>query len=137
MTTAQAVGAVPREVAEWYAIDWQTINRNVRRLQVRIAQATKERRWGKVQALQRLLTHSYSGKVLAVRRVTENTGKKTPGVDKEIWDTPEKKTQAVHELSRRGYQPLPLRRVYILKSDGKTMRPLGIPTMKDRVISIL
>ena len=104
----------------------------MRRLQVRIAQATKECRWGKVQALQRLLTHSYSGRVLAVRRVTENTGKKTPGVDKEIWDTPEKKTQAVHELRRRGYQPLPLRRVYIPKSDGKTMRPLGIPTMKDR-----
>jgi RNA-directed DNA polymerase len=99
---------------------------------VRIAQATKERRWGKVEALQRLLTHSYSGKVLAVRRVTENAGKKTPGVDQEIWDAPEKKTQAVHELRRRGYQAQPLRRVYIPKSDGKTMRPLGIPTMKDR-----
>jgi RNA-directed DNA polymerase len=79
-----------------------------------------------VRALQRLLTHSYSGKVLAVRRVTENDGKKTPGVDREIWDTPEKKTRAVYELKRRGYQPQPLRRVYILKSDGKTMRPLGI-----------
>jgi RNA-directed DNA polymerase len=82
--------------------------------------------------LQRLLTHSYSGKVIAVRRVTENDGKKTPGVDQEIWDTPEKKTQAVHAFQRRGYQPQPLRRVYILKSDKKTMRPLGIPTMKDR-----
>jgi hypothetical protein len=85
-----------------------------------------------VRALQRLLTHSYSGKVVAVRRVTENTGKKTPGVDQEIWDTPEKKIQAVQALKRRGYQPQPLRRVYIPKSDGKTMRPLGIPTMKDR-----
>jgi RNA-directed DNA polymerase len=132
MTTAQAVGAVSREAAEWYAIDWQAINRYVRRLQVRIVQATKESRWGKVRALQRLLTHSYSGKVLAVRRVTENNGKKTPGVDQEIWDTPEKKTQAVHALKRRGYQSQPLRRVYIPKSDGKTMRPLGIPTMKDR-----
>src|SRR6266850_4078278 len=132
MTTAQAVGAVSREAAEWYAIDWQAINRNVRRLQVRIVQATKESRWGTVRALQRLLTNSYSGKVLAVRRVTENNGKKTPGVDQEIWDTPEKKTQAVHALKRRGYQPQPLRRVYIPKSDGKTMRPLGIPTMKDR-----
>jgi RNA-directed DNA polymerase len=74
----------------------------------------------------------YSGKVLAVRRVTENNGKKTPGVDQEIWDTPEKKTQAVHALKRRGYQSQPLRRVYIPKSDGKTMRPLGITTMKDR-----
>ena len=132
MTTAQAVGAVSREAAEWYAIDWRAINRNVRRLQVRIVQATKTSRWGRVQALQRLLTHSYSGKVLAVRRVTENNGKRTPGVDQEIWDTPEKKTQAVHALKRRGYQSQPLRRVYIPKSDGKTMRPLGIPTMKDR-----
>jgi RNA-directed DNA polymerase len=132
MTMATAIGAVSSEAAEWYAMDWQTINQNVRRLQVRIAQATKESRWGKARALQYLLTHSYSGRVLAVRRVTENNGKKTPGVDKEIWDTPEKKTQAVHELKRRGYQPQPLRRVYIPKSDKKTMRPLGIPTMKDR-----
>ena len=132
MTTAQAVGAVSREAAAWYAINWQAIHRNVRRLQVRIVQATKESRWGRVRALQRLLTHSYSGKVLAVRRVTENNGKKTPGVDQEIWDTPEKKTQAVHALKRRGYRSQPLRRVYIPKSDGKTTRPLGIPTMKDR-----
>ena len=132
MTMATAIGAVSSEAAEWYAIDWQAIHQNVRRLQVRIAQATKVNRWGKVRALQRLLTHSYSGKVLAVRRVTENQGKKTPGVDQEIWETPEKKIQAVHAFQRRGYQPQPLRRVYILKSDKKTMRPLGIPTMKDR-----
>ena len=132
MTTAKAAGAVSREAAEWYAMDWQAINRNVRRLQVRIVQATKASRWGKVRALQHLLTHSYSGKVLAVRRVTENNGKKTPGVDQEIWNTPEQKIQAVHALKQRGYQPQPLRRVYIPKSDGKTMRPLGIPTMKGR-----
>jgi RNA-directed DNA polymerase len=95
MTTATAVGAVSSEAAEWYAINWPTIHRNVRRLQVRIVKATKAGRWGKVKALQRVLTCSYSGKVLAVRRVTENSGKKTPGVDRKIWDTPEKKTQAV------------------------------------------
>ena len=132
MTTAQAVGAISSEAAEWYAIDWQAVLHNVRRLQVRIVKAVKEGRWGKVRALQHLLTHSYSGKVLAVRRVTENDGKKTAGVDREIWDTPEKKIQATRELKRRGYQPQPLRRVYIPKSDGVTMRPLGIPTMKDR-----
>jgi RNA-directed DNA polymerase len=91
MTTAKTVGAVSSEAAEWYAINWQTIHQNVRRLQVRIVQATKAGRWNKVKSLQRLLTHSYSGKVLAVRRVTENTGKKTPGVDQIIWKTPEDK----------------------------------------------
>ena len=132
MTTAVAVGAVSREAAEWYAIDWRAIHQNVRRLQVRIVQATKASRWNKGKSLQRLLTHSYSGKVLAVRRVTENNGKKTPGVDQIIWETPEDKTQAVHALKSRGYQSQPLRRVCIPKSDGKTMRPLGIPCMIDR-----
>jgi RNA-directed DNA polymerase len=111
MTTAKTVGAVSSEAAEWYAINWQTIHQNVRRLQVRIVQATKAGRWNKVQSLQRLRTHSYSGKVLAVRRVTENTGKKTPGVDQIIWKTPKDKTQAVHALKSRGYQSQPLRRV--------------------------
>src|SRR5467141_1312607 len=132
MTTAKTVGAVSSEAAERYAINWQTIHQNVRRLQVRIVQATKAGRWNKVKSLQRLLTHSYSGKVLAVRRVTENAGKKTPGVDQVIWKTPEDKIRAVHALKSRGYQSQPLRRVYIPKSDGKTMRPLGIPCMIDR-----
>src|SRR6266480_3958980 len=131
MTTATTVGAVSREAAEWHAIDWPAIQRNVRRLQVRIVQATKVGRWNKVKSLQRLLTHSYSGKVLAVRRVTENNGNKTPGVDQKVWETPEDKTQAVHALKSRGYQSQPLRRVYIPKSDGKR-RPLGIPCMIDR-----
>ena len=109
---------------------------NVRRLQARIVKATQEGRWGKVKALQRLLTHSFSGKALAVRRVTENQGNKTPGVDGETWDTPTKKAQAVHSLRQRGYRPLPLRRVYIPKSNGK-LRPLGIPTVKDRAMQAL
>jgi RNA-directed DNA polymerase len=136
MTTAKTVGAASRNPRTWAAIDWQTAQRNVRRLQERIVQATKAGRWGKVKALQRLLTHSYSGKVLAVRRATGNAGKKTAGVDGVIWDTPQKKAPAVQELKGRGYQPRPLRRVSIPKSNGK-MRPLGIPTMKDRAMQAL
>src|SRR5437879_6202739 len=120
MTTAKTVGAVSSEAAEWYAIDWLAIHQNVRRLQVRIVQATKEGRWNKVKALQRLLTHSYSGKVLAVKRVTENQGRNTPGVDGIIWNTPEKKMAAVHALKQRGYRPQPLKRVYIPKKNGAT-----------------
>ena len=106
------------------------------RLQARIVKATQEGRWGKVKALQHLLTHSFSGKAIAVKRVTENQGKDTPGVDRVIWNTPEKKMEAVLDLRQRGYRPKPLRRVLIPKSNGK-MRPLGIPTMKDRAMQAL
>ena len=98
--------------------------------------ATQANKWGKVKALQRLLTHSYSGKVLAVKRVTENQGKRTPGVDGQLWNTPGKKAHATQALRQRGYRPRPLRRIYIPKSNGKK-RPLGIPTMKDRAMQAL
>jgi RNA-directed DNA polymerase len=82
-----------------------------------------------VKALQHLLTHSFAAKALAVKRVTENQGKRTPGVDGQTWSTPQAKSQAVLSLTRRGYKPLPLKRVYIPKSNGK-MRPLGIPMVR-------
>lgn len=135
----EILGSVDASVlvnGEWHANDWQAISENVRRLQVRIVKATKAGKWRKVKSLQYLLTHAFSGKALAVRRVTENDGKKTAGVDQVVWDTPEKKMAAVRSLKRRGYRPLPLRRVYIPKSNGK-MRPLGILTMKDRAMQAL
>jgi len=133
---ARRAGAASRATVDWHAIDWRRVHRNVRRLQARIVQATQEGRWGKVRALQRLLTHSFSGKALAVRRVTENQGRRTPGVDRETWETPAKKATAIGALTRRGYRPRPLRRVYIPKSTGKR-RPLGIPTMRDRAMQAL
>ncbi len=108
----------------------------VRRLQNRIVQATKQGKWGRVRALQHLLTHSRSAKVLAVLRVTENQGKNTPGVDGVTWTTPAQKRDAVTALRQRGYRPLPLRRVYIPKRNG-TLRPLGIPSMRDRAMQAL
>jgi RNA-directed DNA polymerase len=105
MTVAVSTGAVSHEPLNgWHSIDWQAAQEQVRRLQARIVKATQEGRWGKVQALQRLLTRSYSAKVLAVRRVTENQGKLTAGVDREVWDTPEKKAKAVSQLQTHGYR---------------------------------
>jgi len=121
---------------DWQGINWSRIKRQVRRLQAHIAKATKEGRHGKVKALQWLLTHSHSGKALAVQRVTTNRGKHTPGVDNDIWKTSKAKANAVASLQRRGYKPLPLRRTYIPKKNGKK-RPLGIPTKKDRAMQAL
>ena len=136
MTTMKMVGAASGCAVGWHGIDWATAHQTVRRLQMRIAKAVREKRWGKVKTLQWLLTRSFYGKAIAVKRVTENQGKKSPGVDGEIWDTLETKAKAVMSLRRRGYQPRPLRRVYIPKANGK-MRPLGIPTMKDRAMQAL
>ena len=133
MSTGVNVCASSYGTVQWPDIDWAQCIRNVRRLQMRIVKATQEGRWNKVKVLQRLLTGSFSGKALAVKRVTENQGKRTSGVDRQLWSTPESKSQAVQNLNRRGYKPLPLRRVYIPKSRTK-MRPLGIPTMKDRAM---
>ncbi len=126
MTAAGAAGATSHAPLDWHLINWHAVHRNVRRLQARIVQATQVGRWGKVHALQHLLTHSFSGKALAVRRVTENHGNRTPGVAGETWSTPAQKTMAIDALQRRGYHPRPLRRVYIPKSND-TQRPLGIP----------
>ena len=128
--------APSHEAMHWDSIDWARCHHRVKRLQARIVKATEKGRWGKVKALQWLLTHSFSGKALAVKRVSENKGKNTPGVDGETWSTPEAKTDAMKSLQRHGYQPQPLRRVYIPKSNGK-LRPLGIPTMTDRAMQAL
>ncbi len=134
--TTSAVGAASDWEVVWHDIDWAKVHRTVKRLQMRIAKAVRERRYGKVKALQWLLTHSFSGRAIAIKRVTENQGKKTPGVDGETWDTPEVKARAIWTLRRRGYKPQPLRRVFIPKANGK-LRPLGIPTMKDRAMQAL
>ncbi|NMY12154.1 group II intron reverse transcriptase/maturase [Pseudomonas veronii] len=133
--SAETLARAPSGVT-WDGINWADVQRQVRRLQARIVKATQESRHNKVKALQWLLTHSFSGKALAVRRVTENKGKNTPGVDNVTWKTPVAKTNAIASLKRRGYSPLPLRRVLIPKKNGKT-RPLGIPTMKCRAMQAL
>ena len=121
----------------WHDINWYKVHQNVRRLQARIVKATQEGKWGKVKALQHLLTRSYSGKALAVRRVTENQGKRTSGVDGEIWSTPAAKLKGVRELRQHEYRAQPLRRIHIPKSNGNGKRPLSIPTMGDRAMQAL
>jgi len=135
-TFEQTVPAFSHLNTDWHSINWNQCHQQVRGLQVRIAKATKDRQWRKVKYLQRMLVRSFSAKLIAVKRVTENTGKKTPGVDGKTWNTPAEKQAAVPQLKRTGYKPKPLKRVNIPKANGKT-RPLGIPTMLDRAMQAL
>lgn len=89
-----------------------------------------------MKSLQWVLTHSFYAKALAVKRVTSNSGSDTAGVDKVKWSTSNAKFKAIGELKRRGYKPHAIKKVNIKKSNGK-LRPLGIPTMKDRAMQAL
>jgi len=134
--TALDAGALIDDAKKWKSINWTWKRRQVRRLQVRIAKAVKENRWNRVKALQYLLTRSRYAKLLAVKRVTSNKGKNTPGVDGVLWRGARAQWRAACSLRRRGYKPQPLRRTYIPKKNGKK-RPLSIPTMMDRAMQAL
>lgn len=136
MTAEQSADASFTRPLDWSAINWQATEAAVRRLQMRIAKAIQLGKHRLAQALQWLLTHSRSAKLLAVRKVTTNKGAKTPGVDHIIWRTGKQKLHAALNLKRHGYKPSPLRRHYIPKKNGK-LRPLSIPTMHDRAMQAL
>ena len=122
---------------KWNQIAWEEAERNVTRLQIRIVKATLEQKWRLVKRLQHMLTNSFYAKALAVRRVTTNKGKKTPGIDGELWENDKDKMNVVMTLNTKTYHARALRRIYIEKYGKKEKRPLGIPTMGDRAMQAL
>lgn len=110
----------------WKAIDWNKVERSVKSLQLRIAKAIREGKHSKAKSLQWILTHSFHAKLWAVKRVTQNKGKRTPGVDNIRWKTPSQKLMAAISLIRKGYKASPLRRLYILKKEREET-PVGDP----------
>lgn len=121
---------------DWNSLNWTKIKAFVFHMQCRIAKAEREGRLGKVKALQRILSTSFYAKCLAIKKVTDNKGGRTPGVDNACWSTKLQKEKAVSLLKRKGYRPEPLRRIYIDKKSGG-QRPLSIPTLKDRAMQAL
>ena len=120
----------------WQFIRWDKAIFTVKSIQSRIVKVVRASRWNKVKVLEGILTRSYAARLLAIRRITENSGKRTAGIDGQLWNTPKAKYGAISKLKQVGYKAQPVRRTKIQKGQGK-WRPLGIPTMKDRGMQAL
>lgn len=122
---------------QWERFNWKQGQKRINGLQSRITKAAIEKDWNLVKRLQYLLIHSHSAKMLAVKKVTTNKGKKTPGIDGEIWMDSSSKMRGVLSLVVGEYTAKPLNRTYIEKPGKKEKRPLSIPTMGDRAMQAL
>jgi RNA-directed DNA polymerase len=122
---------------QWNSTNWKAVYKRINKLQTRITKATQRGNRNLAKKLQYLLTSSFDAKLLAVKKVTSNKGKRTSGIDRKLWTTSASKYKAALSLKSKGYKASPLKRIYIEKKGKKKKRPLGIPTMYDRAIQAL
>jgi RNA-directed DNA polymerase len=120
----------------WHSIAWKDVIQEVRRMQAALVKADQAGESQRVRDLQDQIVRSRAAKLLAIRQVTSTGGKRTPGIDGELWNTPERKMAAVDQLDCTDYQPQPARRVAIPKENGR-VRPVSILTMNDRAMQAL
>ena len=120
----------------WESIDFRDAKAHVNRLQNRITKALLKGDFAKAESLIHTLMHSFYAKALAVKVVVTNKGKESPGIDNEVWISPAEKYAAALDLRARGYHANTLLRKYIPKANDD-LRPLSIPTMKDRAMQTL
>jgi RNA-directed DNA polymerase len=125
------------QTVEWKALPWRKLEVRVFKLQKRIFKASSRGDVKAVRKLQKTLMRSWSGKCIAVRKVTQdNQGKRTAGVDGVKSLSPHARLTLITQLKVTG-KSKPTRRVWIDKPGKVEKRPLGIPTMFDRALQAL
>ena len=126
--------------SEWSNIKWNYVSRSIYKIQQRIIRAEESGDYRRVRSYCRLLLNDNRTLLWAIKVVTQiNSGKRTAGVDSEIVMTNAERMKLFYQLKDckiNLHRPRPVRRIYIPKKNGK-LRPLGIPTMRDRVFQMV